>query len=500
MSNIHITDTNSFKTWLDQVQEADRSKAAQFVCGVWVAGALPIITREFEAQLSQDQAKIGKTLQRLLVSSFHAMSVYNMQLDENSKSKKDLLERYEISETVVFDESWFDEIDLKAGNLTRCKDAVQNYISLINNPHGVNMVKVAMNCVVACTSLFKGLANGSSRSPWETISRSLNSLAENDVSTWATDTTIASLYLLMGRSIFGSSNAGGSGSFDHGFEFWHWLLGIFSTYDDNNKIKWAALWVAFDQQAGYIYDRAEIETTNKLLECSYDLYTARLWVLELGSKNQTQQEEVRSRQQEIAKLEAENEKSQQVIVELQAKLKEKNATQELSGVLDAWEDRAQKTDCSSHKSLILIGAIIASLVAGALYVIVCIGFGWLDALLIPDGCVNLGDEICVGLTQRTAFLTVIFLTLASVIFLVLRILLRGYNSNIFWRDDARERIAFAKVYINMLGNAQTSQKTDDYARIVYETLFRPANSKLPLEDVSLGLSIPDNLAKTLSKQ
>ena len=109
------------------------------------------------------------------------------------------------------------------------------------------MVKVAMNCVVACTSLFKGLANGDLPSPWDTISRSLNSLTENDVSTWATDTTIASLYLLMGTSIFGSSNAGGSGSFDHGFEFWHWLLGIFSTYDDNNKIKWAALWVAFDQ-------------------------------------------------------------------------------------------------------------------------------------------------------------------------------------------------------------------------------------------------------------
>ena len=113
---------------------------------------------------------------------------------------------------------------------------------------------------------------------------------------------------------------------------------------------------------------------------------------------------------------------------------------------------------------------------------------------------NLGDEICVGLTQRTAFLTVIFLTLASGILLVLRILLGGYNSNIFWRDDALERIAFATVYINMLGNARTSQKTDDYARIVYETLFCPANLKLPVEDVSVGLSIPDNLAKTLSKQ
>ena len=181
-------------------------------------------------------------------------------------------------------------------------------------------------------------------------------------------------------------------------------------------------------------------------------------------------------------------------------MKEKTATEELGGVLEAWEDRARSAAWSSRRNLILILIVITALVAGALYVIVCIGFGWLDALLIPDGCVNLGDEICVGLTQRTAFLTVIFLTLASVIFLVLRILLRGYNSNIFWRDDARERIAFATVYINMLGNARTSQKTDDYARFAYETLFRPANSKLPLEDVSVGLSIPENFSNYLTKQ
>ena len=181
-------------------------------------------------------------------------------------------------------------------------------------------------------------------------------------------------------------------------------------------------------------------------------------------------------------------------------MKKKSATQELSGVVDAWEHRAKSAAYSSYAYLFLILAVIVALVAGTLYVIVCLGFGWLDGLLIPDGCANLGDKICVGLTQRTAFLTVIFLTLASAIFLVLRILLRGYNSSIFWRDDARERIAFAKVYINMLGNAQTSKKTDDYARIVYETLFRPANSKLPIEDVSVGLSIPDNLVKNLMKQ
>ena len=105
MSNINITDSNSFKTWLETVPGADRLKAAQFVCGVWVAVTLPSIMREFEAQLTQDQAKISKALQRLLVSSFHGMSVYNMQLDENNKIKKDLLHRYKISDTVVFDES-----------------------------------------------------------------------------------------------------------------------------------------------------------------------------------------------------------------------------------------------------------------------------------------------------------------------------------------------------------------------------------------------------------
>ena len=213
-----------------------------------------------------------------------------------------------------------------------------------------------------------------------------------------------------------------------------------------------------------------------------------------------QKDLVGSKNGEIARLRSKNTELKNEVDELAAKFREKTATEELGGVLEAWEDRARSAAWSSRGNLILILIVIIALVAGALYVIVCVGFGWLDALLIPDGCVNLGDEICVGLTQRTAFLTVIFLTLASVIFLVLRILLRGYNSNIFWRDDARERIAFATVYINMLGNARRSQKTDDYARIVYETLFRPANSKLPLEDVSVGLSIPDNLAKNLIKQ
>ena len=51
--------------------------------------------------------------------------------------------------------------------------------------------------------------------------------------------------------------------------------------------------MAFDQQAEYINNQAEIETTNKLLESSYDLYKARLWVLDLDSKNETQQERAR---------------------------------------------------------------------------------------------------------------------------------------------------------------------------------------------------------------
>jgi hypothetical protein len=45
-----------------------------------------------------------------------------------------------------------------------------------------------------------------------------------------------------------------------------------------------------------------------------------------------------------------------------------------------------------------------------------------------------------------------------------------------------------------------AKKTDDYARIVYETLFRPANSKLPVADVPAGLSFLDNLANNFTKQ
>ena len=73
-------------------------------------------------------------------------------------------------------------------------------------------------------------------------------------------------------------------------------------------------------------------------------------MLDLDSKNETQQEEVRSSRQEVAKLEAENEKSQQVIDKLQAKLREKTATEELGGVLEAWEDRAKSAARSSRRN------------------------------------------------------------------------------------------------------------------------------------------------------
>lgn len=62
MSNINITDVNSFKTWLGTVPEADRLKAAQFVCGVWVAVTLPSIMHAFGEQLDQNDQIVKKGL------------------------------------------------------------------------------------------------------------------------------------------------------------------------------------------------------------------------------------------------------------------------------------------------------------------------------------------------------------------------------------------------------------------------------------------------------
>ena len=66
---MNITDTNSFKTQLGTVPEADRLKAAQFVCGVWVAVTLPSIMREFETQSRSSKNQQGiATAARLVVS------------------------------------------------------------------------------------------------------------------------------------------------------------------------------------------------------------------------------------------------------------------------------------------------------------------------------------------------------------------------------------------------------------------------------------------------
>jgi len=274
MENVNILDTNSFEEWLNERAEADRLKAAQFVCGIWIAITLPSIMREFEAQLSLDQAKISKTLQRLLVSSFHGMSVYNMQLDENSKIKKDLLDRFEISDTVAFDESWFDEIDLKAGNLTRCKAAVQNYIALINGNEQSDIITSSKGCLGACSTLYNRMTYETTITPWEAISSFLGESGARDVSTWKADSTIELLYRNMQTYPDGSSN------------FWHQLLGLFRTYADDKKINWAALWWAIDQQAKYINDQADFEITNKLLESDYDRSKAMLWLLDAESEKE----------------------------------------------------------------------------------------------------------------------------------------------------------------------------------------------------------------------
>ena len=135
---------------------------------------------------------------------------------------------------------------------------------------------------------------------------------------------------------------------------------------------------------------------------------------------------------------------------------------------------------------------------GCLYVVIC-GVNWLDTLLVPTRCIDDPTATCVGLAQRAAFLSVLFFAISSVLFLILRLLVQGYNRNIYWRDDSRERIAFANVYIKMLGNPDTNVKTNDHARIVYEVLFRPAQSKAPSDDVSVGVSLPDAISNLTSK-
>ena len=498
MPNINITDTNSFKTWLGTVPEADRLKAAQFVCGVWVAVTLPSIMHAFGEQLDQNDQIVKKALQRTLIAAFYGMSTYMVTIQQSRIASKKEAKQLRIPEIVNFDEGWFTQVDLIKGKLKRCHGAVKNYLGLINHPRKEELISIAGECVAACASLLKE-PNDVSYS-WSKITSHLNEMGEYEFSDQPMDKIVGEIL----NEFVDFSEAYASivphPFLEDDFTFWYGVYDSWYRRPTQDPIDWRSLLAAFNSHSHYINSVISIEPTNKLLKEAYNSYQHMFRADNAYQRFSEQKDLVGSKNGEIARLRSKNTELKNEVDELAAKFREKTATEELGGVLEAWEDRARSAAWSSRGNLILILIVIIALVAGALYVIVCVGFGWLDALLIPDGCVNLGDEICVGLTQRTAFLTVIFLTLASVIFLVLRILLRGYNSNIFWRDDARERIAFATVYINMLGNARTSQKTDDYARIVYETLFRPANSKLPLEDVSVGLSIPDNLAKNLIKQ
>ena len=104
MSNINIIDTNSFKTWLGTVPEADRLKAAQFVCGVWVAVTLPSIMHALGEQIDQNDQIVKKALQRTLIAAFYGMSTYVVTIQQIRIASKKEAKQLRIPEIVNFDE------------------------------------------------------------------------------------------------------------------------------------------------------------------------------------------------------------------------------------------------------------------------------------------------------------------------------------------------------------------------------------------------------------
>ena len=116
MSNINITDANSFKTWLGTVPEADRLKAAQFVCGFWVAVTLPSIMHAFGEQLDQNDQIVKKALQRTLIAAFYGMSTYMVTIQQSRIASKNEAKQLRNPEIVDFDEGCLPKLTLSKGN------------------------------------------------------------------------------------------------------------------------------------------------------------------------------------------------------------------------------------------------------------------------------------------------------------------------------------------------------------------------------------------------
>lgn len=123
--------------------------------------------------------------------------------------------------------------------------------------------------------------------------------------------------------------------------------------------------------------------------------------------------------------------------------------------------------------------------------------GFFAELFQPYGCDLAKPETCEGFSTRGFMFITATLTFTTLLLWFTRLQMKLYLAERHLALDARERRAFAEVYIGFLKEKDTTEEAKDQRALVYSALFRPTTDGIVKEDGGFDPSIAAAISKFL---
>jgi len=159
--------------------------------------------------------------------------------------------------------------------------------------------------------------------------------------------------------------------------------------------------------------------------------------------------------------------------------------------IELWEEKQREHSTAKFWAFIwfLAGLIVTAgaMVLGIRYLIN--SAAKVEEFLMPLGCdaAKVSQGLCSGFGVKGVLFVTVVLTFFTLLLWVTRIKMKEYLSERHLYLDARERVAFAGTYIELLASGDgASEEVRDQRAIVYSALFRPSSDGLVKDEGGLG--------------
>jgi len=184
---------------------------------------------------------------------------------------------------------------------------------------------------------------------------------------------------------------------------------------------------------------------------------------------------------------------------LSAAFAEENA---LSAPVGLWETKREEHVISKWTSfvLFLIGLFLVVATTFVALRFTINNGGAMNELFAPIGCNIRIPENCDGFSFKALIVSVGALTIITALLWFTRLQMKLFLAERHLALDARERKAFAQVYVGLLKQQDTSDDAKEARGLVYAALFRPTVDGIIKEEGGLDPSVSSVISKLLMKQ